>query len=212
MWTAATPVRFAGTWFPHVMAVIRLSGGDLVLHSPCRPSDELRAGIAALGNVGHIIAPNWFHDLYLSQYRELYPNAVLWGPHRLRRCVDRDIDGDIAPPWGEELSHLTLRGLLTFDESIFFHRVSRTLIVADVLMNAKAGADSPLLTRLGLGLFGLDGSVKVFPVLRWSGTGRRQLKAAAEQISQWKPERLIVGHGTPVKQMSADEMQKALLC
>lgn len=194
------------------MTVMRLSNGDLVMHSPCRPSDALRAEIAALGNVGHIIAPNWFHDLYLSRYRRMYPNAVFWGPRRLRRYIDFEIDGDVPPPWGAELSHLTLRGLLTFDESIFFHRASLTLIVADVLMNAKAEADSPALTRLGLSLFGLDGSVKVFPVLRWSGTGRRQLKAAAEQISQWNPERLIVGHGTPVKQMSADEMQKALLC
>lgn len=194
------------------MAIIRLSSGDLVLHSPCRPSEELRAGITALGNVGHIIAPNWFHDLYLSRYRRIYPNAVFWGPRRLRKYIDREIDGDIAPPWREALSHLTLRGLLTFDESIFFHRPSRTLIVADVLMNAKVDADSPVFTRLGLGLFGLDGSVKVFPVLRWSGSGRGQLKAAAQQISQWKPERLIVGHGTPVAQMSSDEMQKALLC
>ena len=194
------------------MAVIRLSSGDLVLHSPCRPSGELRDEIAALGNVGHIIAPNWFHDLYLSEYRRMYPNAVFWGPRRLRKYIDREIDGNIPPPWREELPHLTLRGLLTFDESVFFHRPSRTLIVADVLMNAKADSDSPALTKLGLGLFGLDGCVKVFPVLRWSGTGRDQLKAAARQISQWKPERLIVGHGTPVPQMSCEEMQKELFC
>jgi hypothetical protein len=84
IWTATTPIRFAGIWYPHVMTVLRLDSGELLLHSPCAPSDELVSTIATMGTVGHIVAPNWFHDLFLKQYRYLYPNAVFWGPRFLK--------------------------------------------------------------------------------------------------------------------------------
>jgi hypothetical protein len=51
IWTATTPIRFAVTWFPHVMTVIRLSNDELLLHSPCRPVAKLIDGVAQIGNV-----------------------------------------------------------------------------------------------------------------------------------------------------------------
>jgi hypothetical protein len=165
IWTATTPIRFAGTWFPHVMAVVRLTSGDLLLHSPCRPMVDLIADIARVGRVAHVVAPNWFHDLYLAQYRELYPEATFWAPAFLQRqrksVVDRVLDGAGRPPWFDEMPHVSLSGLLTFDECIFFHNASRTLIAADLLMNAAADEQSPAFTRLGYWFFGLNGNLKV---------------------------------------------------
>lgn len=211
LWTAATPVRFVGTWFPHVMTVIRLRGGGLLLHSPCKPSDALRNQLSVLGNVAHVVAPNWFHDLYLSRYRAIYPEAIFWGPARLRKYIDR-VPDETPPPWSGELPHFTLSGLLTFDESLFFHRPTRTLIAADLFMNVRADADAPPITKLGYRLFGMNGTVKVFPVLRLFGLGpaRASLKRAAREISKWEPERLILAHGTPVQQITAAEIRKAL--
>jgi hypothetical protein len=45
LWIASTPIRFAGTWFPHVMAAIRLRDGSVVLHSPCRLSEQLQVDL-----------------------------------------------------------------------------------------------------------------------------------------------------------------------
>ena len=194
------------------MAVIRLKSGELVLHSPCRPSGELQRDLSQLGPVAHIVAPNWFHDLYLKQYRALYPQAVFWGCRRLRKYVDRELDNGTAPPWAQEMPHHTLSGLLTFDESIFFHRDTRTLIVADLLLNETPRADAPAFTKIALRMFGMDGTAKLFPVLRLFGfgTARTSVRNAARQIAQWRPERLIVGHGTSVSQISPGELQRAL--
>jgi hypothetical protein len=214
IWTATTPIRFAGTWFPHVMAVVRLTSGDLLLHSPCRPMVDLIADIARVGRVAHVVAPNWFHDLYLAQYRELYPEATFWAPAFLQRqrksVVDRVLDGAGRPPWFDEMPHVSLSGLLTFDECIFFHNASRTLIAADLLMNAAADEQSPAFTRLGYWFFGLNGNLKVFPILRWFGlTSRTSLRQAARYIFDWDPDRLIVGHGKPVKENVHGELRTA---
>jgi hypothetical protein len=216
IWTSATPIRFAGVWFPHVMTVVRLSDESLLLHSPCRPSDELHASIQQLGAVAHVVAPNWFHDLYLFEYRKTYPEATFWGPSKLRwlkgaRLIDRVLDGQTRPPWFDEMPHLSLRGFLTFDECVFFHIPSKTLIVADVLFNLSADRALPWLTRTAYKVTGVDSRLVVFPVLRvFSPLDRPALKADAARILRWDIERLIVAHGNPIENDAFPQVRKAL--
>lgn len=215
LWTATTPIRFAMTWFPHVMTVVRLTDGGVLLHSPCQPSDGLRREIARIGRVSDVVAPNWFHDLYLRQYRDFYPDAAFWGPALLQRqqrsIINCALDGTTRPSWYAELPYVSLSGLLSFDESVFFHETTRTLIVADLVMNASVGNDAPIVTRLGYRLFGLDGRLRVFPILRWFGVSSRvSLRAAAQQIIAWNPERLIVAHGRPLEEQVTVKLSAAL--
>jgi hypothetical protein len=214
IWTATTPIRFAATWQPHVMTVVRFSDGDVLLHSPCRLSSDLRGAIAKLGPVTDVIAPNWFHDLYLAEYHATYPDATFWGPAFLKRqrktIIDCVLDGDVRPKWFAEMPYVTVPGLLTFDECLFYHEPTRTLIVADLLMNASVVEDAPLFTKFGYRLFGLNGSLKVFPLLIWFGQARRAaIRKAVRQVFEWNPERLIVGHGTPIGAGAAEQLQAA---
>ena len=194
------------------MTVVQLAGGEILLHSPCHPSPELLNDVAMLGRVTDVVAPNWFHDLYLAEYRAAFPEATFWGPRALQKQgkVDRLLDAAARPPWFSEMPHLTLRGLLTFDESVFFHVATRTLVVADLLMNVRAEPDSPFFTRLGYRWFGLNGTLKVFPVLRWFGIGSRDSVArGAAQIFEWDPQRVIVGHGVPIDHDAARALRDA---
>lgn len=215
LWTATTPIRFAGTWFPHVMTVVRLRDGSVMLHSPCRPSAALLDEIAQIGAVAHVVAPNWFHDLYLREYRAAYPRAAFWGPRLLRRqhseIIDEVLDAATSAPWAAELAHVSLSGLLSFDEAIFFYARNRTLIVADFLTNAVADQKTPALTRLGYRFFRLDGRLRVFPILRCFGfSSRMSMRSAAAQIIAWDPQHVIVGHGHPLLGGVSGELRAAL--
>lgn len=214
MWTATTPVRFAATWQAHVMTVIRLSGGGVLLHSPCRPSSALLEAIVELGRVTDVVAPNWFHDLYLADYRAAYPHARFWGPRVLKRqrkgLIDGILDGEERPEWFRELPYVTVPGLLTFDESVFYHVPTRTLIAADLLLNASIVDDAPLFTRFVYRIFHFDGSLKVFPLLFWFGQARRRaVVAAVQKIVEWNPQRIIVGHGTPIDHDAGQQLGEA---
>lgn len=217
LWTATTAIRFVGTWFPHVMTVVRLRDRSVMLHSPCRPSAVLFDEIAQIGVVGHVVAPNWFHDLYLREYRAAYPRATFWAPRFLRRqhagLIDEVLDGGTSAPWDTELPHVSLSGLLSFDEAIFLHVATRTLIAADFLINAAADEEMPAFTRLGYRLFGLDGRLKVFPLLRWFGVSSRpSMRRVAAQIIIWDPQHVIVGHGHPMAGGVSSELRTALSC
>lgn len=60
------------------MAVIRLAGGGLLIHSPASLSNELRAALDQLGEVRCVIPASELHrHLYMEQYRDAYPQAQL---------------------------------------------------------------------------------------------------------------------------------------
>ena len=172
----------------------------------------LTADLKALGPVRHIIAPNWFHDLYLADYVSAYPEATLRGPRFLQKLKGRGLVGrtfDENPPWADVMSRHDVLGLLTFEEAIFFHEPSETLIVADFLMNLPTPEDAPF-TRAAFTLFGANNRLCVFPLLRLALLQRNTLRRAATQIMKWKPKNVIVGHGLPIVADATPRLVKAL--
>src|SRR5262249_17087896 len=58
LWVCEQPFGFFGLQVGARMTVIRIAGGDLLLHSPIAPTAELRAEVEALGPVKFLMAPN----------------------------------------------------------------------------------------------------------------------------------------------------------
>jgi hypothetical protein len=205
--------------FPTRMTVVRLAGSGLWLHSPTAASPALVAQVAALGPVRWLIAPNTLHYWWAPDWRRLFPEAELWAApgvaeraERARRplAVDHRL-GAVAPAaWSGEIDQLLVAGdVLT--EAVFFHRPSRTLVLTDLIENFElARLRSPLwraLVRVG-GAADPDGSTP--HDMRF--TFRRQraaLRAAAEQMLAWDPERVILAHGRWYETGGAAELRRA---
>ena len=79
------PVSFFGFTYPTRMTLIRLSGDRLWVHSPICLDDDLRARIEALGKVTYLVSPNKLHHLFLSAWKERYPEADVYASPGLRR-------------------------------------------------------------------------------------------------------------------------------
>jgi hypothetical protein len=85
IWDHEMPIRFGGIPLWHRMTVIRLTNGGLVVHSPTRLDLASQEEFQRLGPIVAIIAPSWWHDLYLREYLNAYPNAKLYGAPTLVR-------------------------------------------------------------------------------------------------------------------------------
>ena len=77
IWDYEIPIRFGGLPLWHRMTVIRLIKGGLVVHSPTRLDLASQEEFQKLGPILAIIAPSWWHDLYLREYLSAYPDARL---------------------------------------------------------------------------------------------------------------------------------------
>ena len=147
---------------PTRMVVVRLASGDLFLWSPTEPDEGLRKEIDALGPVGHLVSPNKLHYVHVCAWKRAYPEATTWASPGVRQraasrgaeevCFERDLSDGPEEAWSADLDQLIFRGSRFMEEVVFFHRKTRTLILADYVENFEADKVGSLyawLVRLG---------------------------------------------------------------
>jgi hypothetical protein len=197
-----------GSWMrlPIRMTVIRLGSGALWLHSPTRFEPGLSVEMDALGPVGHLVAPNIAHWMFLETWQRAHPGAATWAAPGLRdrRTVRKSglrLDADLsdAPPpaWAGEIDQVVVPGGAGFREVAFLHRPSRTLVLTDLIDNLEP-SQLPLATRALAGMAGAlapNGKAPIY-LRAVVNLRRHEAAAAAARVIAWEPERVIFAHGT----------------
>lgn len=195
LWDVQQARAAAGVRQRFRMTIVRLVGGGLWLYSPVEIDDGLAAQIAALGDVAHIVAPNCYHHLFAGGAKRRYPGAMLWGvPGLPEKRRDLPFDGVLSAqgPWREELDALVLTSVPKFNEALFFHRASRTLICADLVFNIRS--DDSFAARLVYRMLRVYGR----PAQSWYFRKSIQRAAFAPQLETvlaWDIERICMSHG-----------------
>ena len=220
LWVAEQPQTYFGLRIGTRMTVIRQRNTNkLVILSPIQPSADLEKGLAELGVVGDIVAPNVFHHLYLQAFQQRFPLATTWGPPALRqKCphleLDRLLSDDAPSPW-PELLLCSLTGLRTLGptgpsplhEVAFCHTPSRTLILTDSAFHFDASAAwlTRLITRFGGGFDRLEPTI----LERLATSDRASLARAMQVVLQWDFDRVIVAHGAVVEDGGKEGLTRA---
>jgi hypothetical protein len=201
-----------GVHFRGRMTVAQLNDGSLVLHSPIPINDALARSLADLGPVQHIIAPNAFHHVHLTQVLERYPNAAVYGPRALAaKRTDlsfADLTSRTSSDWSEELVPLLHGGAPKFDEVVFLHTATRTLLVTDYFFNIREcrGWLTPWVLRS-------SGAYKKYAQSRWYRwivKDKAQARESAEQMLAWPFERIVPAHGEVVTERAYEQAERVL--
>ena len=214
------PLRTLGLAIPVRMTVVRLASGAIWLHSPTAHSPELQRQIEALGPIRALVAPNIGHWMFLKDWQRACGKARTFAVPMLRRrptvkrsgVVVDEVLGDTAPrEWAEDIGQCLVRGGLGISEAAFFHRPSRTLILADLVQNFEpektAGAAWAALTVAGS--MAPDGKAPIHLrfVMRLKRDRARQ---AASRMIEWAPERVIFAHGRWFDRNGSAELRRSL--
>jgi hypothetical protein len=186
------------------MTVARLSNGDLFLHSPIKFDDRLAKELQQLGRVRHLVSPNQFHYAHIGEWAKAFLETISWASPNVRRRAQarhvdvdftRDLDASAPEEWRREIDQLLFPGGY-FKEFIFFHKASRTLIVADTIINIELDKISePWRTATKLaGMYHPYGQIFFgmrLPLL----VQRRKAKAAIGKVHSWQSRRIVLSHG-----------------
>jgi len=198
IWDHQIPIRFGGIPLWHRMTVIRLTNGGLVVHSPPRLNPVSRREFQELGPIVAIVAPSWWHDLYLQQHLNAYPEVRLYGAPTLVKCNRSlpfaEVLCDTAPLlWKGEIDQLHVQGIgLFLDEIVFYHRRSRSLIVADLLFNLSE-KDAWITRAMGSLVIGPFPGCRFARLYRPAVTDRRRMRTSLERILDWDFDQIIIG-------------------
>ncbi len=202
------------------MTIIRLENGDLWCHSPIVPDKTLLAQIDALGTVRHLVSPNMIHYAYIADWKKLYPHAIAWASPKVTEraktqnisvTFDEDLTDKAPTEWAGQVEQLIFQGSRIMPEVVFFHRASRTLILADLIENIETQKVPSCRLRTLIKLAGTADPDGKMPLdLRATFWGNKALaRQSYEKMLAWQPEKIILAHGRWYSKNAMAELQRA---
>ncbi len=126
------------------MTVVRLSNGDLFLHSPVKFDEQLANELLGLGVVRHLVSPNQFHYAHIGEWARAFPNAISWASpgvrkraHARRVDVDFTRDLDANPPGMGPRNRPNAFSRRLFQGVRFLPQDFKAPILADTIINIE---------------------------------------------------------------------------
>ena len=198
LWTVTRPLKILGLTMATRMTVVRLSSGELLLHSPVKFDPQLQSALDEIGTPRHLVAPNRFHHLFLPAYKHAYPEALSYaapGLAQKRRdfTFDQTLGSEAPAAWRDELDQIIVAGVPMLNEVVFFHRASGTLILTDLAFNV--GPNSPFGLRLWARLNLAYGRLQPTALVKTLFRDKTAARASIDHILRLDFERVIMAHG-----------------
>ena len=151
-------------------------------------------------------------SFFIGDYFQAYPAAKIYAspglPEKRKDLKFRYILKDSPEiEWQAELDQIIFFGHPALQEVIFYHRPSRTLIVADLVMYFDE--DSTFLTRWVARLWGMYKQPIPPMDFKVTLTQKMQVRLCLERILQWDFERVILAHGGLIEKEGKKTLQEA---
>ncbi len=211
LWIQASPQSFFGLHLGTRMTVVRLQGGGLLVHSPIPLRADLKTEVDAIGPVHHIVAPSQGHHLYAGEWKSAYPNALLHAATGLAKrrkdlTIDHELMGEAHPEWRNDLDTTFIDGAM-LNETVFLHRPSRSLIVADAVENFDTSSHWP--TRTYLKVAGIHGRPGVSRSLRPFFRDKKRARRSIDELLTWDFDRILLCHGDIIESGGNEALREA---
>jgi hypothetical protein len=213
LWVADHDFKMMGIALGMRTTVIRLGDGGLFLHAPGPLSPELTDAINALGPVRCLVAPNDFHHLFVEENQRTWPDAsvhVSAGlPAKRPDLASATVLGDTpAGLWEGEIEQVWMRGAPKVNEVVFFHPLSRTLVLTDLAFNFVSPGSFRV--RIFLRINGASGRLATSRLLKSMHRDRASARVSAEKIFDWDFDRIVLCHGDVVEADAKAKLQAEL--
>ena len=209
------PIRPMGLTLPVRMTIVRLPGGELLLHSPTEYTAELARRVEQLGTVCHLIAPNIAHWTFLMGWQRAYPDATVWAAPRLRDRaqvrqsglrIDRDLGGEAPAEWAGTIAQGVVRGG-GFAEVWFFHVPSRTMLLTDLIQNLDPDTLPPVTGTLARAARGTAGTTSLH-IRAAVKLGGGAAETAVRELVACAPRHVVFAHGDLFEAPAADRLRE----
>lgn len=195
------------------MTVVRFDDGRLWLHSPVPLSAPVREQLAALGTVAYIVAPNKMHHLFAVDCARAFPAARLYGAPGLAQKRPRvrnlhTLAPQVLPEWANDLDQVFVDGFPFANETVWYHKASRTVIMTDLCQWWTGELD--LLASAYAHLTGVRRELAVPRTIRAGIKDPAALGASARRILAWPFDRVIVAHNAVIDSGAHGAVERAL--
>ncbi|WP_076415590.1 DUF4336 domain-containing protein [Shewanella sp. UCD-KL12] len=139
IWAYEDSMPLGGIQLRLRMTVVKLSCGGLWLHSPIKLTAELQSAIDNLGQVRFLVGPSNGHNIWLNEWKKAYPEAKMYVsagiPKKIAISNYQLLDEHFDNIWSDDFERQYMPGVGFFNESVFYHKKSKSLLVTDLIQN-----------------------------------------------------------------------------
>jgi hypothetical protein len=216
VWIKTYPISYAATHFDSRMTIIRLSGGGLVIHSPCEIDNKTKNEINDLGEVDFIFAPGSYHYLYISSAQKAFPCAKTYICPGIEMKLPRlDFDGFLSDipidPLQNDFEQVLVRGNSLMWEVAFFHKDTKILILVDLIENFtdKTNNVNWVLKLWWKIIFRMWDNPKPAPEYQLGWKDKTAASKSLAKILSWDFDSIILSHGELIENNAKKVATKA---
>ena len=203
IWVHDDSMSLAGTQLRLRMTSVKLANGGLWIHSPTALSPELMQETEELGSVSFIVGASNGHNIWLREWQDAFPDAVLYVsggiPKKLKLTNYQVLDESHENIWEVDLAREYMLGVPFFNESVFLHKKTKSLIITDLIQNYSDERPSGLpgfVTKYSFEPIGFKGMCVAPPLkIGFMIKDKPNFVLFIERILNWEFERIIVTHG-----------------
>lgn len=199
LWTDFCPMRMAGLPAGRRVAVARGAEGQLVVFSPLPVSDVALSQLRALGQPAAFVIPSRFHEKFFSDYFAHFPQSLfLASSASLADHPEWNLrEFSTSPAALAGFDPIKVEGMPSVQEHVFFHRATRTLILADLLFNVPQSGG--WFTRALFKLADIGGKPRPSRLWRTMIKDHNAFALSLQRISELDFVRIVPGHGDVIE-------------
>jgi len=216
IWLKKYPVRYAGCALFARATFIRLSSGDVLVHSPGPVDDVVARQVRSIGRLAHIVAPGSYHYFYVSAWQAAFPEATTWiCPGVEGKRPELEFDGFLSdhPPtaWASEVAQVLVRGNRFIWEVAFFDEPSKTLVLTDLVENIGDQTEGTnwVLELWWKAIMGMWDKPKPAPEYQMGWKDKAAARRSLERILEWGFERVVIAHGENLESEPKQALRRA---
>jgi len=208
IWVHDDSMKLAGTKLRLRMTVVKLSDGSLWVHSATALSPELKQEIDQLGEVKHIVAASNAHNTWLQDWCEAYPDAEAYVSAGIPRKVPLSnyhiLRDGLENVWEKDLSWEFMPAVPMFNETVFFHKKTQSLIVTDLIQNYPDDVPTGfagIMTKYVFQPIGFKGTCIAPPLkMGFMIKDKQKFTGFIRNVQDWDFKRIIVTHGDIIEE------------
>ncbi|MBA3962085.1 MAG: hypothetical protein H0X40_09310 [Chthoniobacterales bacterium] len=203
------PLRAFAIDFARNVTLLRLRDGRVLIHSTAPFSAQDVEVMRAFGEPCWLVEATRMHDTFARAGCAALPDVPYLTPNESLRGVAAH---PLLPPpaaWDGEIDLLPLEGLRGTNEHVFFHRRSRTLVVADSLFHfpAETRGWPRFFAQHVMRLPQLVGMSIFFRLMI---RDRAAFEDSMRKVLAWDFDRIVPGHREPIQENARDILRASL--
>ena len=217
MWVHDSSMSMLGTRVPLRMIIVKLADDGLWLGNPTPHNQQIQNRIASMGEVRCIVGCSNGHNLFLEAWQQAFPDAGIYVssgiPKKRPGLENYTLLRDLGEaPWQEDLEMFAMDGAPLWDEHMFYHGKSKTLLVTDFFQNYTGYEQKgfgKVMSKLLFEPLGFKGKCLAPPLkTRFGAKDRQALRASLDRLWALDIERVIPAHGAIFEQGAKDDVRR----